>query len=171
MAGDNTVNLRVNGSERGRIRVHFDEQGEPCIDRAFLQQAKLVIPKSLPKGERISLNSLWPQAELHVDPGEERLTLIVPQQALAAADNSGDWQHGGVAGPVNYDAQYMDSAGRLAGVNFMQLNSEAGVNFSDWIVRSRQTLTRFNGENLLRHQAAYAQRTGSITESVAGRAD
>lgn len=29
MAGDNTVNLRVNGSERGRIRVHFDEQGEP----------------------------------------------------------------------------------------------------------------------------------------------
>ncbi|WP_394521283.1 fimbria/pilus outer membrane usher protein [Pantoea sp. SGAir0184] len=166
MAGDNPVNLRVNGSERGRIRVHFDEQGEPCIDRAFLQQAKLVVPKSLPDGERISLNSLWPQAELHTDPGEERLTLIVPQQALAAADDSGDWQHGGVAGLFNYDAQYMDSAGRFAGVSYMQLDSEAGMNFSDWIVRSRQTLTRFNGENLLRHQAAYAQRTLAASQKV-----
>lgn len=164
MPGQATVALTVNGSARGKVKARFDEQGRLCADVAFLKQAGVLTPPGFDeKAPCFDLQSAWPQTELHLDPGEERVDLVLPQQAVAApGSESGNWSHGGVAGMLNYDAQYMDSAGSTAGISFMQLNSEAGVNIDDWIVRSRQTFSRFNDEQRMQHQAAYAQR--SFTE-------
>lgn len=146
LPGATTVALRVNGAERGRVRVTFDEQGEPCIDRTFLKAAGLLVPRGVSDDGCFDLKSAWQQAEISADPGEERLSLLVPQQALAAPDQHDSWQHGGAAGMLSYDAQYLDSIGKNAGLNFMQVGLEGGFNVSDWIVRSRQTVSRFNGE-------------------------
>ncbi|WBF46153.1 fimbria/pilus outer membrane usher protein [Serratia rubidaea] len=164
MPGQTTVALTVNGSARGKVKARFDEQGQLCADPDFLRQAGVLTPPRFDdKAACFDLRRAWPQTELHLDPGEERVDLVLPQQAVAAPGTaSGNWSHGGVAGMLNYDAQYMDSAGSSASVNFMQLDSEAGFNIDDWIVRSRQTFSRFNGEQRMQHQAAYAQR--SFTE-------
>ncbi|WP_372507312.1 fimbria/pilus outer membrane usher protein [Serratia ureilytica] len=164
MPGESTVALTVNGSARGKVKARFDANGQLCADKDFLKQAGLMSPPGFNDDGCFDLKSAWPQTELNLDPGEERIDLVVPQQAVAApGTESGNWNHGGVAGMLNYDAQYMDSAGSTASLNFMQLGTEAGFNFSDWILRSRQTFSRFNGEDSMQHQAAYAQR--SFTES------
>lgn len=164
MPGGTTVALTVNGNARGKVKARFDQDGKLCADQAFQQQAGLVAPPGFSKDNAcFDLKTAWPQTELNLDPSEERVDLVIPPQAVSAPGTaSGNWNRGGFAGMLNYDAQYMDSAGASAGINFMQLGTEAGFNLSDWIVRSRQTFSRFNGQDDVRHQAAYAQR--SFTE-------
>lgn len=161
LPGESTVSLTVNGNARGKVKVHFDQNGKLCADEVFQKKAGLMSPPGFSKDTAcFDLKTAWPQTELNLEPGEARVDLVLPAQALSAPDTQeGNWNHGGFAGMLNYDAQYMDSAGATAGLNFMQLGTEAGFNISDWIVRSRQTFSRFNGKDQMQHQAAYSQRT------------
>jgi outer membrane usher protein FimD/PapC len=161
LPGESTVALFVNNNARGRVRVKFDEAGTLCIDRLFLQAAGLSPPPGYADSAAcFDLRRAWPQAEVQPEPGEGKVTLVVPLEALSTlGTESGNWQHGGVAAMLNYDAQYLSSSGGAGGLNFGQLGTEVGFNANNWIVRSRQTLTRFNGENRINHQAAYAQRS------------
>lgn len=161
MPGESTVALTVNGSARGKIKARFNDDGKLCADEDFQRDAGLLSPPGYSEDDAcFDLSTAWPQTELYLDPGEMRVDLVVPPQAVSApGTHSGNWNHGGFAGMLNYEAQYLDSAGSTAGINFMQMGTEAGFNLSDWIIRSRQTFTRFNGENTVRHQAAYAQRS------------
>lgn len=167
MPGESTVSLTVNGSARGRVTVKFDEQGRLCADAVFLKKAGLRHPDGYSGEGCAELKQAWPQTEMNLNPGEERVDIVVPSQAVSPpGTESGNWQHGGTAGILNYDAQYMGSSGPSAGVSFTQLGTEAGFNASDWIFRSRQTATRFNGQDRVQHQAAYAQRTFTGIEKV-----
>lgn len=161
LAGETTVSLTVNGSSRGKMPVRFDNEGNLCADRSFLKQAGLQLPPSYDDNSAcFDLKIVWPQMELNLDPGESQVNLVVPPEAVAPIDNdNGNWHHGGLAGILNYDAQYLDSSGISTGVNYMQLYSEVGFNAGDWIVRSQQNFSRFNGEDSVQHQRAYAQRT------------
>lgn len=161
MPGKNPVMLTVNGKGRGKIIAMFDEHGSLCADEDFQKQAGLIAaPGFSEQTACFDLHSAWPQTELNLDPGEGRIDLVLPAQAVAIEGaDEGNWAHGGMAGLFNYDARYMDYAGGTAGVQYMQLGSEAGLNIDDWIIRSRQTFTRFDGKDQLQHQGAYAQRT------------
>lgn len=161
LPGESTVALSVNGNARGRVRVRFDGAGTLCADRTFQHVAGLVSPPGYTDSAAcFDLRRAWPQTEVQLEPDAGKVSLVVPPEALNGqeADN-GNWQNGGVAGMLNYDAQYMSSSGNAGGLNFGQLDTEAGLNASDWIVRSRQTFTRFNDEDHINHQAAYAQRS------------
>lgn len=161
LPGESSVALFVNGNARGRVRVKFDEAGTLCADRAFLRTAGLQVPSGYADSTAcFDLRRAWPRAEIQPEPGEGKIILAVPTEALSIAGaEGGHWQHGGVAGMLNYDAQYLSSSGSGGGLSFGQLGTEAGFNAGDWIVRSRQTFTRFNGENRINHQAAYGQRS------------
>lgn len=156
--GESSVVLTVNGSVRGRAKVRFDDDGTLCADRAFQRQAGLMSPP----GYRdyiacFDLRQAWPQVSVLPEPGEGKVSLVVPPQVLSAPDKAGgNWLHGGMAGMFNYNVQYMRSSG---GVSFGQLDTEAGFNVNDWILRSSQTLSRLNNQDKINHQAAYAQRT------------
>lgn len=168
MPGRSTVILTVNGSPRGKVTARFDNDGRLCADQTFQREAGLLTPPGF--SEKVAcfdLRSAWPQSEVRQDPGEQRIALLVPPQAVAAAETErGNWHHGGTAGLLNYDAQYMTASGHAATVNFLQLYTEAGINLRDWIVRSRQNFSRFNGTDTLQHQAAYAQRTFTKIKKV-----
>lgn len=165
LPGESKVALFVNGTARGKVSARFDNEGQLCADAGFQKSAGLVSPPGFTADDAcFDLKSAWSQTELHLDPGEARVDLVVPPDAVAVGGTeSANWHHGGFAGMLNYDAQYMDSAGNANGLSFMQVGTEVGFNLNNWIVRSRQTFSRFNGENTLLHQAAYAQR--SFTES------
>lgn len=167
MPGHSTVALTVNGNERGRFVARFNDNGQLCADVNFFKQAKLKHAFTGSADACADLKELWSHAELSLDPAEGRVKLVVPPEAVALPGvETGNWTHGGLAGVLNYDTQYMDSIGAAAGVNFFQLGTEAGFNVNDWIVRSRQTLTRLNGVATLQHQAAYAQRSFVATQQV-----
>ena len=173
LAGESSVTLKVNGEARGKIQARFDEEGQLCVDADFIKQARLVTPPGFSNdGRCFDLKTAWPQTDLSLDPGSGSVSLVVPQQAIETSDAAGgNWQHGGVAGLLNYEAQYIDTLGSAAGLNYMQVATEAGFNVSDWIVRSRQTFSRLNGEDTLLHQNAWAQRsfTGSKKVLQAGQ--
>lgn len=167
MPGELTVSLKVNGNARGRVKTRFGDNGQICVDKDFLKQAGLATPSGFSESATcFDLKNAWPQTELNLDPGQEHVDLVVPPQAVADSKASSNWNHGGFAGMLNYDAQYMDSSGSSAGVTFMQLSTEAGFNVSDWIIRSRQTFSRFNSEDSMQHQAAYAQRSFTDAKKV-----
>ena len=161
LPGESTVALTVNGSARGKVKVLFDQDGRLCADQAFQKHAGLIAaPGFTEQAPCFDLKTAWPQTELHLDPSEGRVDLVLPAQAVAVpGTESGNWTHGGFAGLLNYDAQYLDAAGGMSNTQFMQFDTEAGFNLDDWIVRSRQTYSRFNGVNTMRYQAAYAQRS------------
>lgn len=165
MPGESAVRLSVNGSARGKVKARFNKDGVLCADLDFQRKAGLLSPPGFSENDEcFDLKNAWSQTELYLDPAEARVDIVVPAQAVVAFEaQSGNWHNGGFAGMLNYDAQYMDSAGGSASVSFTRVGTEAGFNLSNWIVRSRQTLSRFNGESTLQHQAAYAQR--SFTES------
>lgn len=163
--GESLVTLSVNGQPRGKIRVRFDEKGHPCINAAFLRQAGIItniLPADTSGGNTscVDLNAHWPQTELTADPAQGSISLVVPAEAIdnTRATNT-RWSHGGVAGLLNYNAQYMGASGEMQGTTYMQLGTEAGFNAGDWIARSRQTFSRFNGEDRVQHQGAYLQRS------------
>lgn len=154
--GPQRVTLFVNGINRGSHEVTFTPQGELQVDAALLKNAGLRVQQ----GPHDSLQSLWPQAEIALEPDSQIVRLVVPSDALdPEADRDDNWQQNGSAGLINYAAQYMGSAGRGAGTRYYQLNSEAGFNAGNWIVRSRQNFSQMNGRDQFLHQGAYAQRT------------
>ncbi|MBB1202751.1 fimbrial protein [Enterobacteriaceae bacterium 89] len=160
LPGSATVELKVNGDSRGRYDITFDKQGQPCVNEALIAAAGLLKPRGIKPDSCFDLKKAWPQAEWNLEPADSRVELVVPQEAIdKEADTETQWQHGGVAGLLNYDAQYSGSTGTSAGLEFIQVGSEAGFNAGDWIFRSRQTFSRFNGVDDFRHDAAYAQRT------------
>ncbi|MBK0126282.1 fimbria/pilus outer membrane usher protein [Pantoea sp. S61] len=160
MPGSSTVELKVNGEKRGRHAMQFDDKGQPCVNVELIKAAGLKLPSGIkPEEQCFDLKNTWPQAEWNLDSSESRVELVIPQDAINPVAETNNWQHGGTAGLLNYDAQYSGSTGAMAGLEFMQLGTEAGFNAGDWIFRSRQTFSRFNGVDDFRHQAAYAQRT------------
>lgn len=161
LPGTVQVLLTVNGAQKGKVDATFDKDGNLCPDAAFIKAAGLISPPGHKETDPgFDLKAAWPQTEIAVDPGEMKVDLVVPAEALAAPGAaSGNWEHGGVAGMLNYDAQYMGSSGSTSGTDYEQLDTEVGFNAKDWIVRSRGSLSRLNGETTVQHQAAYAQRT------------
>ncbi|EJL85160.1 fimbria/pilus outer membrane usher protein [Pantoea sp. GM01] len=168
MPGQTTVVLTVNGNGRGKFNARFNENGQLCADADFLKAAGLVTPRGFSdQADCFDLQQAWPRSNIALEPGEARIDIVVPPEAVAESGAiSGNWDRGGFAGMLNYDAQYMTSTGAASSVNFVQIGSEAGFNLSDWIVRSRQNFSRFNGKDEVQHQAAYAQRSFIDSQKV-----
>ena len=164
-SGQHTVNLRVNGQRRGRLDVTFDQQGNPCLDRALLDAANLLIPSETAGCQ--DFLAQYPQTLVEPDPATLTLSLVVPTEALRPIqqDISG-YETGGFAGLLNYDLsgfynRFGDDASR-----FGSANTEVGFNAGDWIVRSRQVQTWQDGLSRSTHLQAYAQRTFASHQAV-----
>ena len=164
-AGQHLVSLRVNGQQRERVRVSFDQQGTLCFDRALLDAANLVVPDD--DQHCHDFIARYPQSLVEPDPANLSVQLVVPTEALRPTpqDVSG-YQTGGFAGLLNYDLtgfynRYGGDASR-----FGSANTEVGFNAGDWIVRSRQVQTWQDGLSRTTHLEAYAQRTFASHQAV-----
>ncbi|ENE8571975.1 fimbrial protein, partial [Escherichia coli] len=50
LPGEYSLIVSVNGEKKGNIATRFDENGDICLDQAFLQQAGLKIPSEEKNG-------------------------------------------------------------------------------------------------------------------------
>lgn len=152
MPGRQPVTLIINGNDKGTVTARFDKEGELCVDRSFLQSAGLQVPSAL-KGDKVGeaqchdYKSDYPTTTVTALPGEEKLSLVVPQEALTndiiLPENVA---HGGTAGLLNYSMMSSQSSYAGADSRYDQLALEDGVNIHDWLLRSRQMMTRIDGE-------------------------
>nr|WP_236611458.1 FimD/PapC N-terminal domain-containing protein [Cronobacter dublinensis] len=165
MPGRQPVTLIVNGEEKGNVTARFGKNGELCVDRAFLQSAGLKVPSAL-KGDETDESPCYdykndyPTAQITASSGEEKLSLVVPQEALTNdLMLPGNVAHGGTAALVNYSLMSSQSSYSGAKNRYDQLSLEDGVNIHDWLLRSRQMMTRIDGKTNNDALYTYVQHT------------
>ncbi|MCG1041314.1 fimbria/pilus outer membrane usher protein [Mycetohabitans sp. B8] len=171
--GYNRVSLSVNGSSRGEVDAYFKPDGSLCVTRELLERAGLNVPERLASTADVSSSSgasrsspcidyqaAFPQTLIKLIPHASRIELIVPPQAVRRrARVPKQFDDGGVAGLLNYDAylsQWRHPAGASRNFN---VRSEGGFNAYGWIVRSHQSLRESRRRRYVFHDRAYAQRT------------
>ena len=170
--GMNIVTLTVNGNSRGKRAVRFDDKGMFCPDAGLLRQAGLKLPAGMTdvEDEQTSvcadLKQVWPQYTVDARPAEGALALVVPQDALDPDADALQWQHNGTAALLNYSTQLMDSHSSDSQMRYWQVQTEAGFNTGDWVVRSNQSLYHFGESTQTDYQNAYAQRTFTSLKST-----
>ncbi|EOC1315039.1 fimbrial biogenesis usher protein [Cronobacter turicensis] len=148
MPGRRPVSLTINGKEKGTVTARFGDKGQLCVDRPFLQSAGLQIPVAL-RDENADVSGCYdyqkdyPSVVITPLPGEENLSLVVPQEALSnEIVMPENMVHGGTAAMMNYSlisSQYHNEGGSS---HYDQLSLENGINIHDWLLRSRQTFSR-----------------------------
>jgi len=161
--GVQRVKLFVNDEPRGNVTARFDDNGQLCVDRALLERGGLAVPAAL-QGEAppacYDYRQDVPQAEIALEPGENMVRLVVPQEALLPRNTSlGAYSTGGTAGVFNYNVLGMTNRTGGTNSNFLYGDGEIGLNSGDWIVRSRHNYTSQDGNGKINHLYTYAQKT------------
>lgn len=160
--GTTRVTLVLNGQRRGKVTAKFVADGRLCLTTSLLREAGLRLPAILPERDLqgcIAPSALWQQQAISVSPDTSTLTMTVPQSALADQTEYADWEHGGTAGIFNYNSQYLVSEAPASRFSFWQMQTEAGFNTRDWIVRSNQNWLRSDDSVRFRHQSLWAEKT------------
>ncbi|HAS1027789.1 fimbrial biogenesis usher protein [Enterobacter cloacae] len=157
--GYHNVTVLINGNKHGIMPVKFNEEGLPCIDSDFLDNAGLY--KKLKRETCPLIHQYWKSATVKSSPDIEEISLVVPPEAINPESGRQVADvHGGRAAMLNYSmfgTRYDfddDKSDRF------QSSLEFGVNAGDWIVRSSQLISAgseqsFSSDSLY----TYAQRT------------
>lgn len=172
--GMHNVAVRVNGRDAGRIAAHFNEKGDLCASESFLQDAGLIVPMALYlKGENdgsgknqtslcYDYHDAYPAASIISRPGQERLDITVPQEAVdtvALGNIVRNYHTGGTATLMNYSLYSSKNTSHNNKSTYQQGMLEDGFNIRDWTVRSRQSITIHDGKRRNDYLYTYAQHT------------
>ena len=163
-AGRSRVLLQVNGTTSGQVLATFDEQGQLCLDANLLDHAAIVAPPDVPERADVAqclraVDALF-GAQVRLDPGLQQVSLLVPTDLLLTrGPRQRSWVSGGAAGLLNYDALVVSSSTQGQSSQFRNLGTELGFNAGDWVVRSRQNYTSFDGVERFEHLYTQASHT------------
>ncbi len=82
LPGTHSVQVKVNGKDRGTAAARFNEDGELCIDKDFLDFAG-IMPVPLKAGEAChDIRSDYAQAVVNALPNQDAVELYLPQEAI-----------------------------------------------------------------------------------------
>lgn len=157
LPGKHPVSIIANGRNSGIQPVIFDEAGSPCWDAPLLRTLGI-------DARRFALvhpGCLQPTAEsgIRIVEQVERSTLLlhIPVDALR---HETQYVTGGSALMANYDFRRYEVQTQGGKYRHSQtLTAELGANFRQWIVRSSQSYTTFDGEAQLTNLYRYVQRS------------
>lgn len=165
-AGEQPIQLKINGQSRGRVDARFDSNGALCFDPEWLNAAGLHGSASA-RDDCQGFMEDFPETQIELRPALGEVELWVPSEAVVAAPAVlGDFSVGGAAGLFNYDLQGVFSEFDRQNSQFWSANTEVGFNAGDWIVRSRQLYANSDGRSRNQHLDAYAQRTFAEQQAV-----
>jgi len=148
LPGLHSVSLNVNGKDKGTLAVRFGPEGEVCVDNDFLSAAGLLPIKDPAPQDCHNYRQDYPSAIITPMPNTESLQLVVPSEALDSNLNAmpANVQHGGTAALLNYNLFATNSRYDGGSSEYRQASLEAGVNFSDWLLRSNYMVTDNDGK-------------------------
>lgn len=158
LPGTHSVQIKVNGKDRGTAAVRFNDEGVLCVDKDFLEFAGLM-PLSLKESETChDIRNDYAQAVVNSLPNQDTVELYVPQEAINSlmADVK-NFQHGGTAGLLNYSLFSTRNEYNSDNSQYSQASLEGGFNTMDWSLRSRYILTDDDGEKNAESIYTYAE--------------
>ncbi|EOH6334156.1 fimbrial biogenesis outer membrane usher protein [Citrobacter koseri] len=157
--GIHNVTVIINGKKHSVMSVKFNEEGQPCIDKAFLESAGLVT--KIKRETCPLIHQYWSTATVSATPETEEMSLVVPQEAIDPDNNRQVADvRGGHAAMLNYSM--FGTHYKYDGDNSDRFQStfELGFNAGDWIVRSTQFVSDGSDQELETDSYyTYAQRT------------
>lgn len=169
--GMNKVTPVINGTEKSPVNIKFDDKGEPCFYAEDLAGFGIKPVKSQSE-ECIDLSHFWPQSMIKPNPGENKMAILVPSDAIEDPDNIDISRYtvGGKAALFNYDLLMMKNSNKTSSnsnndssdssnLNTLQSNIEEGFNANDWIFRSRQSYSSSDDTRSFDPLYTYVQRT------------
>lgn len=168
LAGPTVVNLKVNGRSLGQVPAVFSDDGALCFSQAFLKAAGLQSPddagdarrQGRPPCDETGFLTHWPNTVVTLLPGALAVEIVAPAQALAAKQAAQvTYVKGGLGAMLNYDVMSGASRFQGGGSRYSQVQTETGLNAGDWILRSNDFYSSYDGAGAWRHVDAYAQRT------------
>lgn len=161
--GNQAISLYVNGNPKGRAIATIDKNGMLIFTTRLLDAAQLSNPGESEKTATIVHSRFleaYPATVVQFKPGKGEVWLIVPTDALKIqSDDIGTYTQGGTAAVLNYNLLGMNNEFNSGRSEFRYLDTEAGFNAGDWIVRSRQTYTMQDDRSRVEHLYAYGQKT------------
>lgn len=161
LPGVSAVNVIVNGHNKGRVEVLFNEQGKLCANNTLLRKAGIKDPEAHHVEEECrDLRVSYPTSTITLFPNESRIELLLPDEALEITDlNINESQRGGTAGLINYTL--LSSRSEYSGQqsDYSQATLNTGINIADWMLRGGHIFTRMDGRNEVSRIYAYAQRS------------
>lgn len=179
--GTNKITPVINGDEQKPISIHFDEKGQICLYSDDLRALGIKASQSDTE-QCIDLKTLYPQAEIHLEPGSNKVIFVLPSEAIADKDNLDISQYtvGGTAAMLNYDLLMMKNYSKSKGsasdsgdnnsssnnIDTFQSNTEEGFNINDWIIRSRQSYSSSGETRSFDQLYTYAQKTFPTYKTV-----
>ncbi|UBX49266.1 fimbria/pilus outer membrane usher protein [Providencia alcalifaciens] len=153
--GESSVSVFLNDKYIGQSFFMFNSQGELCLNTRFIDATDIALSKSNSTCPTIKdYNNL----EIELVPSDLRVNIYVSPSLLRNKTND-NWSHTGKSGVLNYDIKYFSSKNDINSQSFLNSNFTLGFNVNNWIVRSDQAYTYFNGETSFDHQTLYAEKT------------
>lgn len=162
-AGMARVTVFVNDQRIGQVGARFDDQGQVCFDEAFMSGAGLQW-RDAPTGDKqpgcADFLTQYPNTIVKLIPGREEVRLIVPTDAIRP-QGAGHraYATGGAGAILNYDVLLTRNQSPGRSDQFRSIQSEAGFNAGDWVLRSRQSYVESAGRTRFDHLYAYGQKT------------
>ncbi|WP_336284384.1 fimbrial biogenesis usher protein [Citrobacter arsenatis] len=158
--GNNIILIKVNNEPRGNATVRFDDKGQLCLNEDIYQKLNLRRSYSQLVNTKDGCDSLSPTGKevIHYNPQPADATLAF---TVATGEISQEhlYAHGGTGALLNYD--FYTTKNRFSGTesNYSQLGLEEGFNIADWLLRSKQILTKNDDEQSTNALYTYAQHT------------
>lgn len=159
LPGSVSVALKVNGDNKGNVIARFDNNGDLCFDKPFMEQAGLKVPSDYESG-CYDYTGHIPSAIVEASPAQESLSLVVPADRIANSESDiGAYTSGGTAALLNYSLLSSRNEFGDGHSDYSQAMLDGGVNFDDWILRTQQLLSRSDGEFESNNSSTYLQHT------------
>lgn len=127
LPGEYSLIVSVNGEKKGNIATRFDENGDICLDQAFLQQAGLKIPSEEKNGCYDYILS-YPGTTITPLPNQEALDIIVsPQAIIPIGLDLTNAATGGTAALLNYSLMSSRAEFSNGSSDYSRLHLKAGL--------------------------------------------
>ncbi|MBI0278587.1 fimbrial biogenesis usher protein (plasmid) [Hafnia alvei] len=167
LPGTTQISLVVNGQDKGAVAARFGPDGQLCVDSALLGQGGLIVPRSITETTAQNASSechdyrkYYPTTNIHLLPNLEKVEIIAPTNALEQPSaRAKNYTHGGTAGLLNYSLMSTRNEFDSTSSTYLQGMFDEGLNMDDWMLRSRQNVTKSDGQQNVESLYTYVQHT------------
>lgn len=158
-AGENVLDLSVNGEFKGTFSVTVSADGDLCFTPQLIAQLGLKPAEKMPPQGCFAWVKHDPHITTRSEPATLSASIVVPQSWLAPAERANSSETGGAGALLNYSYFNTLNVSRSGRNRYSYLTLEDGLNLGGWMVRSYQQLSQSNGVNSASVSSLYAERT------------
>lgn len=162
LPGKQQVFIQVNAGKSKEVEAEFNQRGELCVDSQLLTALELKSKNLFTDCESVS--AVWSEAQVRQFPGQFRIELTLPDDALKQADSRSE--KGGSAVMLNYNVLTQRVSSPGYSTSYYSGNIEPGFNVNNWIIRNRNSFFKSEQAEYINREELSATRAIESIKSI-----